>query len=63
LHGWYDQVIFWCFGLILSLGGVWGEKRKSWFWKTGCTQSSQIPPKLCGKSLRAKGIDLGMVGA
>jgi len=42
---------------------VWGEKRKSWFWKTGWTQSSQMPPKSCGSSLGAKGIDLGMVGA
>jgi len=37
--------LFWCFGLILLLGGVWGEKRKSWFCKTGWTQSSQMPPK------------------
>jgi len=49
--------------LILSLGGVLGEKRKSWFWKIRWTQSSQMPPKSGGKSLRAKGIDLGMVGA
>jgi len=41
---------------------VWGEKRKSWFWKTGWTQSSQMPPKSCGRSLGAKAIDLGMVG-
>ena len=54
---------FWCFGLILWLGGVLSEKRKSWFWKTGWTQSSQIPPKSYGRSLGAKGIDLGMVGA
>ena len=45
---------FWCFGLIFWLGGVWGEKRKSWFCKTGWTKSSQMPPKSCGKSLRAK---------
>jgi len=23
------------FGYILLLGGVWVEKRKSWFWKSG----------------------------
>jgi len=36
---------YWCFGLILGLGGVSGEKRKSWFWKTGWSQSSHMPPK------------------
>ena len=54
---------FWCFGFILWLGGVWDEKRKSWFWKTGWAQSSQMPPKWCGRSLGAKGIDLDIVGA
>jgi len=53
---------FWCFGLILWFGGVWGEKRKSWFWKTGWTKSSQMPPMWCGRSLGEKGIDLDMVG-
>ena len=40
-----------------------GWKRKSWFWKNGWTQSSQMPPKWYGRSLGAKGIDIGMVGA
>jgi len=40
---------------------VWGVKRKSWFWKSGWIQTSQMPPKLCGKCLEAKGTDLGMV--
>ena len=61
---WYG----WCIakfsdsGLILWLGGVWGDKRKSWFWKSGWTQTSQRPPKWCGKGLGVRGIDLGMVG-
>ena len=38
-------------------------KRKSWFWKTGWNKTSQMPPKWCGGSLGAKGIDLHMVGA
>jgi len=60
----YSQVWwFLCFGLILWLGGVWGEKRKSWFLKSGCNQTLQMPPRWCGKRLGAKRIDLGMVGA
>jgi len=39
------------------------KNEKSWFFKIGWTQSSQIPPKGCGKSVGAKGIDLGMIGA
>ena len=61
---WYGWCIakFSDFSLILWLGGVWGEKRKSWFLKSGWTQTSQMPPKWCGNGLGAKGIDLGMVG-
>ena len=39
------------------------KNEKPWFCKTGWTQSSQMPPKWCGRSLWSKGIDLGMVGA
>ena len=62
---WYGWCIAKCgdFGYILWLGGVWGEKRKSWFWKSGWTQTSQMPPKWCGKSLGGKEIDLCMVGS
>jgi len=50
---WFDFVTWWCVG----------GKQKSWFCKTGWTQSSQMPPKSSGKSLSAKGIDHGMVVA
>ena len=61
-YGWY--IANFCdFSYILWLVGMWGEKRKSWFWKSGRTQTSKIPPKWCGNSLGAKGIDVGMVGA
>jgi len=63
-HGWCIAksmiLVFW---LDFVTWWLLGEKRKSWFWKTGWTQSSQLPPKWCGRSLGAKEIDLGMVGA
>jgi len=61
---WYGLYItnFCYFCYILWLVGVWGEKRKSWFWKSGRSQTSQLPPKWCGNSLGAKRIDFGMVG-
>jgi len=31
-------------------------------WKSGLAKTSQMPPRGCGESLGAKGIDLGMVG-
>jgi len=49
---WLDFVTLWCVG--------W--KTKIMVWKSGWTQTSQMPPRWCGKSLGAKGIDHGMVG-
>ena len=67
IWSWYGWCIvkFGDFGVLrwfCDLVVCWVKNKNHGVWKCGWTQTSQMPPKWCGKIFGAKGIHLGMVG-